>query len=116
MLHKYEPTIEASDTKSPNWYKSYHNSFYLCQLVNNLLLSYMKSFIEFNEFDNIVSSQKEKLIDEGILTVSKSFGQEVNCLDEEKVYSIAIESFLEELSENFKKTSSNIKTHFIVWV
>lgn len=103
MLHNFEPTINAPDSDSPSWYKNYHNSFYLCQLVNNLLLSYMKSFLEVYEKAEIIFHQREKLIDKGILTINESYGDTFESIDSERVYSIAVESFLEELVENFKK-------------
>ena len=65
MLHVYEPTLEAPDSKSPDWYRSYHNSFYLCQLVNKLLLSYMVSFIDKNEKEGIILSKQKELIEQG---------------------------------------------------
>lgn len=105
MLHNFEPTIDAPDSDSPSWYKNYHNSFYLCQLVNNLLLSYMKSFLEMHEKAEIILHQREKLIDKGILTVSESYGETSEYVDSERVYSIGVESFLEELIDNFKKSA-----------
>lgn len=103
MLNNFEPTIDAPDNDSPSWYKNYHNSFYLCQLVNNLLLSYMKSFLEMHEKSEIIFHQRERLIDKGILTVHESCGEVFESVDSERVYSIGVESFLEELIENFKK-------------
>ncbi|ELG4788225.1 hypothetical protein [Vibrio harveyi] len=110
MLHNFEPTIEAPESTSPIWYKNYHDSFYLCQLVNNLLLSYMKSFIELNEKAGIIATQRQELIEKGILTIDDSFGESIQYLDSERLYSIAIESFLEELIEQFKQTSDKINS------
>ena len=63
----------------------------------------MKSFLEMHEKAEIIFHQRERLIDKGILTVHESYGEVFESIDSERVYSIAVESFLEELIENFKK-------------
>lgn len=113
MIHIYDPTISAPNNDSPQWYKNYHNSFYLCQLVNRLLLSYMDSFIEIHEKFDILSSERKKLIDEGILIIDESSEEDLQYVDDTKLYSIAVESFLEELVLNFKQKTNEINTNLM---
>ena len=58
MIHNHIPTLEAPNENSPSWYATYHSAFYMSQLVNNLLLSYMKTFIEVNQLEGIVELKK----------------------------------------------------------
>jgi hypothetical protein len=46
MLHIYDPTILAPSVNSPQWYKAFHNSFYLSQITNQVLLSAFEASAE----------------------------------------------------------------------
>ena len=113
MIHIYDPTINACDDKSPQWYKNYHSSFYLCQLVNRLLLSYMDSFIHFHEKAELIANQKEQLIAKGILSVDETFEESLTYVDNEKLYSVAVEIFLQELILNFKNKANEINRNLM---
>ena len=54
MLHFHIPTLEAPIENSPDWYKDYHNAFYMSQLVNNVLLSYLEAFVDILQKDGLI--------------------------------------------------------------
>lgn len=95
MIHSYAPTLEAPGKNSPPWYRSYHSSYYMSQLVNNLLLSYMKTFVKIHADGLIVVNRAELLKRGAIKEVGESDSQVQ--LDFEKLCAFDIELFLEEI-------------------
>lgn len=111
MLHMFSPTIEAFHKNSPEWYKQFHSSFYLSQLINNLLLSYLTSFIERNQFKNPTPEEKDELIRIGAIKEHTLLtGEKVYSKNEEIFYSVDIKIGLQELIDSFKNKRKEI-TH-----
>ncbi|WP_223434767.1 MULTISPECIES: hypothetical protein [unclassified Pseudomonas] len=112
MLHSYIPTLEAPTAESPDWYKSYHSSFYMSQLVNNVLLSYLTSFIEIVQKNGMLESLHEELLEEKIITPSE-LNQGHYTINHEKLYSKDIKNFINEIIDNFKKQAEKIN-HMLI--
>ncbi len=103
MLHMYIPTLERPRDSSSAWYRNFHNSFYVSQLVNNVLLSYMDSFIEMVKLEEVIQNHKQELLQTGVLSYDERY--DVTYLDRSKAYSYDVEQGLKELIEKFKATA-----------
>ncbi|MBU2718463.1 hypothetical protein HF563_03480 [Acidithiobacillus ferridurans] len=109
MFHSYVPTLEAPDDKSPEWYRSYHSLFYMSQLVNSVLLSYMQTYIDVFQKQEIINQKYDELVKSGIIAKPIVGGEEVIIInDEEAIYSIDIEMFLTEIVESFRAKTSEM--------
>ena|SRR5471030_2620274 len=103
MIHTFIPTLERPRDSSSTWYRNFHNSFYVSQLVNNVLLSYMNSFIEIVKLEEIILNHKQEFIQTGVLSYDERF--DIAYLDRSKVYFYDVEQGLGELIVKFKKTA-----------
>lgn len=103
MIHTFIPTLERPRDSSSTWYRNFHNSFYVSQLVNNVLLSYMDSFIEIVKLEEIILNHKPELIQTGVLSYDERF--DITCLDRSKIYCYDVEQGLKELIAKFKATA-----------
>jgi hypothetical protein len=108
MFHAYIPTIEAPTKDSPEWYKRYHTSFYLSQLVNNLLLSYLRNFIEIVQHNGLIKDHKEELLACGALIPAEIGEQPTWIKNDEKFYSVDIKICLQELLDDFRARAVNM--------
>lgn len=108
MISAYSPVLKKSTSSSPDWYKNFHSVFYMSQLTNQVLLSYLESKIEDDKEDMIRTSRDElldkKIIREvsesGIISVSKA----------EALKSIHIEHTIDQIIENiFENREQMIK-------
>ncbi|WP_151789074.1 hypothetical protein [Acinetobacter seifertii] len=106
MLSFYFVDIQPPKLTSPDWYKSFYNMFYLSQLTNTLLLSYMKTFAQ-NEADGMIKHYPEILINKGIMDNSK------NIEDIEEVYSLEVEAFLKQILYEFDNRLSGLNASTI---
>lgn len=112
MLHSYIPTLEAPTLESPDWYRSYHSSFYMSQLVNSVLLSYLTNFIEIVQKHGMLENLHEELLEEKIITPSE-VRPEIYTIDHDKLYSKDIKSFISEIIESFKNQAATINNTLI---
>ncbi|EJG0007224.1 hypothetical protein DC887_RS13355, partial [Vibrio parahaemolyticus] len=103
MIHTFVPTLEKPSDTSSAWYRNFHNSFYVSQLVNNVLLSYMDSFIEIVKLEEIIITNRQELINKGILSFDDRF--DITYLDRPKAYNYDVEQGLKELVEKFRATA-----------
>ena len=94
--------IEAPSEDSPDWYKRYHNSFYVSQLANNLLVSYMRTVIELHNIPNILQGDKDWLEQEGFIRKSEAMPDRF-VPDETVLKSFAVKSFLRDIAIQFEK-------------
>ncbi len=104
MITSYIPTLESPNENSPTWYKNFHSSFYLSQLVNNVLLSYMDNFIEIISLEKIIIENREELEANGGISIVDGERK----IDRDKVYSVDVEIALNELIERFKQQAVEI--------
>lgn len=103
MIHMFIPTLERPRDSSSTWYRNFHNSFYVSQLVNNVLLSYMDSFIEIVKLEEIILTHKQEFIQTGVLSYDER--SDIAYLDRSKIYFYDVEQGLEELIVKFKNTA-----------
>jgi len=54
MFSSYLPSLKKPSDTSSKHYKDFHNIFYLSQITNLTLISYMDSFIEFFSKEEIL--------------------------------------------------------------
>lgn len=88
MLHIYIPTIEKYNSSHADWYKSFWQSFNLCQLSNQLLISYIKSYVNDVTSDGIKNSADFKAASQKISSHSDF---------ENLIYGLDIEIFLKQI-------------------
>lgn len=103
MIHAFIPTLRKPTDSSSTWYRNFHNSFYVSQLVNNVLLSYMDSFIEVVKLEEILIKNRQDLIQAGELSYDEL--NDITYLDRAKVYNYDVEECLKELVSNFRRTA-----------
>lgn len=103
MIHTFVPTLERPRETSSAWYRNFHNSFYVSQLVNNVLLSYMDSFIEIVKLEEIITNNHQELLRTGALSYDEHF--DITYLDRSKAYNYDVEQGLKELVEKFRVTA-----------
>lgn len=103
MISAFVPTLKKPSKSSTNWYRNFHNSFYISQLVNNILLSYMDSFIEIVSLKEIIFSNNINLEKSGAIT--KSLESDLSFIDRSKLYSEDVELGLNELISKIKTTA-----------
>ncbi len=70
MLSAYTPTLRKPSVNSQDWYKSFHNIFYLSQVTNLTLLSYMDRYIHEDTGD-MIKELEPKLIKDKIISFDK---------------------------------------------
>lgn len=70
MFPTYAPTLQKPSKDSSSWYKNFHNIFYLSQLSNLTLLTYVDSFIELDKAD-MVKEFEDDLINKKIIRIDK---------------------------------------------
>ena len=114
MITNYMPTLRKPFPDSTDWYKSFYNIFYLSQVTNLTLLSYMDSFIQIYSRQYILESKHEELLKRKI--ISKNKNSETNDMydfiihDEEALKSLDLEDFIPQIIEekiynNFRQTN-----------
>lgn len=108
MFHGFVPTLEKPNKNSPSWYSTYHSSFYMSQLVNNALLSYVDSFIKLYE-NEMISTYREDLLEKGIIK-KKSHG--FFEIDKNRLYSIEVEACLADVARSFQLSAKILRDNF----
>lgn len=109
MLHMFAPAIEKFTSTSPEWYKQYHSSFYLSQLINNLLLSYVTSFIDTNQLQSPTQEELDELVKMGALKEHIVSGRKKYSKHPTLFYSVDVKIGLNELLNEFKGKREYIK-------
>jgi len=98
MFSSYIPNLKKPSDNSSIFYKNFHNTFYLSQLTNLTLISYMDSFIELFSKEQILLVKKDELIKKGIISIDNSNEQEIftiNNEDEFRAYDL--EDFIPQI-------------------
>ncbi|MBF0410412.1 MAG: hypothetical protein HQM10_23905 [Candidatus Riflebacteria bacterium] len=104
MLAGYTPILRAPSEKSSEWYKEFHNIYYLSQLTNILLLSYVDSFIEIVSKQTILKEKKEFLVKNKTISIDNNNGIDILTeLKSDEIKSIDIENFLDQIIEKIFK-------------
>ena len=117
MLTAYMPTLRKPFNNSTDWYKNFYNIYYLSQVTNLTLLSYIESFIELHKNSiidikhdkflkrKIISENKNKNISDWIINDEKKFYEEIKSFDIEQGLN---EIFEQQISKRFDDINSFI--------
>lgn len=117
MITVYLPTLKKPNIKSTKYYKDFHNIYYLSQITNLTLESYMDSFIEFNSKAIILNVKKDELLKKGIIKIYKIDGMDaIDILDECAFKSYDLEDLIPHIiEEKIMKRFDDIKNHLPIF-
>ena len=108
MLTTYLPVLRAPTAMSLDWYKEFHNIYYLSQITNMVLLSYMDTFIELNSKAVIFDEKMDYLVKKGIVSATDEDGKNViTILNEDAFRSIDIEDVVAQIINDRLKNAVN---------
>ena len=71
MLTAYMPTLRKPFNNSTDWYKNFYNIYYLSQVTNLTLLSYIESFIELHK-NSIIDIKHDEFLKRKIISENKN--------------------------------------------
>lgn len=111
MINSYTPTLRKPNENSSEWYRRFHNTFYISQLVNNTLLTYMDSFIEIVSLEGIIKENFDEL--ERIGAIHKINKKNTISINREKIYPLDVEQGLNELILKFKRAAKEHRHIFM---
>lgn len=101
MLSMHIPTIESHSETHADWYLGYSTAFNLCQLSNNLLLSYLTSYIE---------GASRPVIEQMDEYSHKTKDCNTRYEKDDILYSMDILDFLSQIAESFASTAQKHNT------
>lgn len=107
MINAHIPTLRKPASNSKDWYKKFHNSFYMSQLTNHLLLSYMNSFIELTKLNHASQETIEDFRSRGIIHKHEHF--DISFANREKIYAEDAKEGLQEIISSFKSKFREIE-------
>ncbi len=99
MISTYSPILRKYSSDSPDWYKDFHNVFYMSQLTNQVLLSYLESKIN-DDRDEMVAAIEPDLLQSKIIRIDNESGKIIVSKPEE-LKSIHIEDVIDQIVEGF---------------
>jgi len=97
MISAYSPVLKKSTSSSPDWYKHFHSVFYMSQLTNQVLLSYLESKIE-DDKEDMVRVLGDGLLDKKVIRKDSDTGK-VIVSKAEALKSIHIEDTIDQIVE-----------------
>ncbi|MDN5046991.1 hypothetical protein O8C97_03945 [Aliarcobacter butzleri] len=71
MLSAYMPQLRKPYNNSTNWYKSFYNTYYLSQITNLTIISYMNTFYEMNR-KKLLEEKYDDLLKKKIIKKNKN--------------------------------------------
>jgi len=92
MLEIYIPTIEKATNEHADWYKNFTQAFNLCQLSNQLFISYIQSYVNDVTIDKHGNSNEYKAIRKTLKTQDKQL---------DFLFSLDIAEFLGQIVDNY---------------
>lgn len=118
MVASYMPTLRKPFHNSTDWYKSFYNVFYLSQITNLTLLSYMDTVVKHQQ-QIILETKHEELLKRKI--ISKNTDSLTNEFipyiinDEEALLSLDLEELIPKviqhaIYDNYKKINQNLQS------
>ncbi|CDQ09848.1 conserved protein of unknown function [Acidithiobacillus ferrivorans] len=106
MLSAYSPTLKRPTKLSADWYRSFHTIFYLSQVTNLTLLTYIDSFIHQDEVA-IIDNFKDDLIDKKIIRINDE-NQSYSIVKRSEFNSIHIEDTLRLVIEKVIQNNGHL--------
>ncbi len=108
MWPMYMPTLKAYSESSPEWYKNFHNTFYLSQISGLTLLSYMDTMIDSNK-EIVIRVKKEELLKKKVITIDKDI---LTIRKEEDLKAIDVEDMIKQMISNiFSANQQDVTTY-----
>ncbi|MGR5062045.1 hypothetical protein [Photobacterium sp. DNB22_13_2] len=109
MISAYNPILRKVTSESPDWYRHFNSVFYMSQLTNQILLSYMETTIEsdkslmLSELDNELKAKK--------IIYEDSKSGSIIIPKEAELKSIHIEDVIEQIIENVFSNRGDFLQH-----
>lgn len=102
MISAYSPILKKYSPDSPEWYRRFHSVFYMSQLTNQILFSYLESKIEDDKKDMIDDMEVDLVNSKIIRKDSKSGAMIVSKPDALKSKHIesVIDAIVDDIFEN----------------
>lgn len=108
MISAYSPVLKNYSELSPEWYKKFHSIFYMSQLTNQLLLSYLERKIDDDKND-MVDCMLPELIDSKVVRNDPSTNSIIISKPDE-LKSLHIRDTIDLIVENvFKNNHDHIR-------
>lgn len=98
MISAYSPVLKKSTSSSPDWYKHFHSVFYMSQLTNQVLLSYLESKID-DDKEDMIRVLGVELLDKKVIRKDSESGK-VIVSKAEALKSIHIEDTIDQIVKN----------------
>lgn len=115
MFSSYLPNLKKPLTNSSNHYKGFHNIFYLSQITNLTLISYMDSFIEFFSKEQILLVKKDELIKKRIISIKNEGDTEMLVINNEDAFrAYDLEDFIPQIIEKKIKPRFREMNHVLM--
>ncbi len=112
MISAYSPVLKKSTSNSPDWYKHFHSVFYISQLTNQVLLSYLESKIE-DDKEDMIRVLGDELLDKKIIRKDSDSGM-VIISKPETLKSMHIEDTIDQIVENvFENNEKMIEMYLL---
>lgn len=95
MISFYNPTLRKPSNKSSDWYKNFHNYYYLSQITNLALTSYVETQIHFTK-NQMIEELKDELLKKKIIYKEKETG-DIKISKKDALKSVHVEETLNEI-------------------
>lgn len=100
MISAYCPVLRACGENSPQWYRQFHSTFYMSQLVSQVLSAYVDNGIE-NDKKDVIECLKDELVSSKVIRVAADGG--VSILKENELKSRHVEDVIDQAVERVLK-------------
>jgi hypothetical protein len=115
MFSSYLPNLKKPSNNSSKHYKDFHNIFYLSQITNLTLISYMDSFIEFFSKEQILLAKKDELIKKRIISITNIGNEEILVINNEDAFrAYDLEDFIPQIIEEKIKSRFSEMSHYLM--
>ncbi|GEM_PF-1833998 len=115
MFSSYLPNLKKPSNNSSTHYKDFHNIFYLSQITNLTLISYMDSFIEFFSKEQILLVKKDELIKKRIISITNVGDKEMLVINNEDAFrAYDLEDFIPQIIEERIKPRFREMSHYLM--
>lgn len=115
MFSSYLPNLKKPSNNSSNHYKDFHNIFYLSQITNLTLISYMDSFIEFFSKEQILLVKKDELIKKRVISITNVGDEEILVINNEDAFrAYDLEDFIPQIIEEKIKPRFREMSHYLM--
>lgn len=100
MISAYCPVLRACGENSPQWYRQFHSTFYMSQLVSQVLSAYVDNGIE-NEKEDVIKCLKGELVSSKVIRVVEN--GKISILKENELRSRHVEDVIDQVVERVLK-------------